>query len=100
MKEKTGAIIFSRMNSSRLPGKALLPIKNNKSLIEIIIERAKKINGIDHICVATSKKESDDILVSKMNELGWSYSTELQSGIERTYSWYIKNIKETKKNKL
>ena len=60
------------MNSSRLPGKALLPIKNNKSLIEIIIERAKKINGIDHICVATSKKESDDILVSKMNELGVS----------------------------
>ena len=38
--------------------------------------------------------------VSKMNELGWSYSTKLELGIEKTYNWYVQNIKKTKKIKL
>lgn len=72
MKVNIGAIIFSRTTSSRLPGKALLPIKKNKTLIEIIIERVKKIKGIDHICLATSDEDSDDILALKVKELGIS----------------------------
>ena len=34
--------------------------------------------------------------VSKMKELGWVYSTELQEGIEKTYTWFLENIKEDK----
>ena len=38
--------------------------------------------------------------VSKMRDLGWSYSTELNEGIEKTYQWFLKNIKDLKQIKL
>ena len=37
---------------------------------------------------------------SKMRELGWEYSTELQQGIEETYSWFLKNIDDLKEIKI
>ena len=40
-----GGIIFSRMSSSRLPGKALIDI-DGKTLLERVIERSKKIRNI------------------------------------------------------
>ena len=38
--------------------------------------------------------------VSKMKELGWCYSTELTEGIEKTYQWFLENIKDLKLIKL
>ncbi len=38
--------------------------------------------------------------VSKMRDLGWSYSTELTKGIEKTYQWFLENIKDLKQIKL
>jgi len=38
--------------------------------------------------------------VSKMRDLGWCYSTELNEGIEKTYQWFLKNIKDLKQIKL
>ena len=38
--------------------------------------------------------------VSKMKELGWCYSTELIEGIEKTYQWFLENIKDLKLIKL
>ena len=38
--------------------------------------------------------------VSKMKELGWEYTTELELGIEKTYSWFLENIDSIKKIKL
>ena len=38
--------------------------------------------------------------VSKMKDLGWSYSTELEEGIEKTYSWFLENIEDFKKVKI
>lgn len=32
--------------------------------------------------------------VSKLNDIGWRYSTELELGIEKTYKWFLKNINE------
>lgn len=39
---KVGAIIFSRMSSKRLPGKAMIDI-SGKTLLQRVIERTKKI---------------------------------------------------------
>ena len=65
---KVGSIIFSRISSNRLPGKALIDI-SGKTLLSRVIERAKKIKSIDHICVATSVNSEDDIIekVSKLH---------------------------------
>jgi len=38
--------------------------------------------------------------VSKINELGWSYRTELDSGIKKTYKWFLENINSLKELKL
>ena len=38
--------------------------------------------------------------VSKMATLGWEYSTELKEGIEKTYSWFLENIENTKEVKM
>jgi GDP-L-fucose synthase len=38
--------------------------------------------------------------VSKMIELGWQYSTELEEGIKKTYLWFLDNIHTIKEIKL
>jgi len=38
--------------------------------------------------------------VSKMKEIGWEYSTELEDGIQKTYQWFLKNLDSIKKIKL
>jgi GDP-L-fucose synthase len=38
--------------------------------------------------------------VSKMKEVGWQYTTELELGIEKTYSWFLENIDTIKEVKM
>jgi len=38
--------------------------------------------------------------VSKMKEIGWEYSTELEDGIKKTYQWFLNNIDAIKEIKL
>jgi GDP-L-fucose synthase len=38
--------------------------------------------------------------VSKMKEIGWVYSTELEDGIQKTYKWFLENIDSIKEIKL
>ncbi|MEC9302816.1 MAG: GDP-L-fucose synthase [Bacteroidota bacterium] len=38
--------------------------------------------------------------VSKMKAMGWSYTTKLDEGIEKTYKWFLKNINNFKELKL
>tara|TARA_R110002153_G_scaffold210328_2_gene362993 strand:+ start:662 stop:1612 length:951 start_codon:yes stop_codon:yes gene_type:complete len=38
--------------------------------------------------------------VSKMKDIGWQYSTELDEGIAQTYAWYLENIGSFKEVKM
>jgi GDP-L-fucose synthase len=38
--------------------------------------------------------------VSKMKELGWSYTIELEEGIEKTYEWFLENRESIKEVKM
>jgi len=58
---KIFGFITVRSDSSRLPQKALLPIRGRK-VIEHIIDRAKVIKGLDGIVVCTSERPEDDVL--------------------------------------
>ena len=49
------------MGSSRLPGKVLLPL-GNKPAIEHVVERARMIEGVTKVVLATSVSEMDDPL--------------------------------------
>jgi spore coat polysaccharide biosynthesis protein SpsF len=56
-----GAIIFSRFDSRRLPGKAMLDIQG-RPLLGRVIDRTKKIKNIQKIIVATSNRDIDNII--------------------------------------
>ena len=62
-----GIIVQARTSSARLPNKVVLPFYRNKSIIEIIIEKLKKLDL--KIYVATSKKKSDDIIEKICNKV-------------------------------
>ena len=57
--KKIGGIIFCRMNSRRLPGKAL-KLLDGKSLLKRVIDASINIKNINHVCVATSQNKEDD----------------------------------------
>jgi spore coat polysaccharide biosynthesis protein SpsF (cytidylyltransferase family) len=56
-------IIQARLGSKRLPRKSIAKIKN-KPLIWYVIHRAKRVNGIKKIILATTKKKEDKVLVN------------------------------------
>ncbi|HEY4512251.1 MAG TPA: hypothetical protein VJH63_01165 [Candidatus Paceibacterota bacterium] len=61
--------ITARVDSSRLPGKMLLPIRG-KSVIKHDIDRAKLIRGLDGIVLCTSTRKEDNILERIATENG------------------------------
>lgn len=58
------------MSSSRLPGKMLLPVAG-RPLIKLCLERAMRDSPYD-VVVVTSTDQSDDPLVSVLNEAGFN----------------------------
>ena len=53
------ALIQARMDSRRLPGKVLMPL-GKKLVLEHVVDRVSRIEGIDAIVVATSIEEADN----------------------------------------
>ena len=60
--KKIDAIIEARMNSSRLPGKVMLKIKNIP-VLELLVERLRNVNGLKKIVIATTRNPKDDQIV-------------------------------------
>lgn len=58
---KIGCFITARLKSSRLKQKILLDL-NGKSVLDRVIERSKKIPGIDNVVLCTSINPQDSIL--------------------------------------
>ena len=62
------ATIEARMTSKRLPGKVLKKINNKYPIIELIYLRVMKSKLIDNICVSTTNKKTDNILVKYLKK--------------------------------
>jgi len=58
---KIGFFITARLKSSRLKQKILLDL-NGKSVIDRVIERVKKVKGIDGVVLCTSNNPQDSVL--------------------------------------
>lgn len=52
-------IVQARMNSSRMPGKVLMPL-SGKPVLWHVVERARRISGAGKVVVATSVEPTDD----------------------------------------
>jgi len=61
--------ILARTDSSRLPGKALMPIAG-VPLIGYVIERARLIPGLDGLVLATTDRQVDDELAAYASSCG------------------------------
>jgi spore coat polysaccharide biosynthesis protein SpsF len=64
----SGLIIFARMESTRLPGKMLLPIAG-RPLLGRVIDRARCVRG-RQIVVATSSEPEDDVIARFVRKEG------------------------------
>lgn len=69
MGNKTVAIIQARFSSSRLPGKALLPICG-RPLLALMIERVKRGKRIDEIWIACTDRIADDPIAALAEKEG------------------------------
>ena len=58
---RTILVIQARMGSSRLPGKVLMDI-GGKPMIDRVVDRARRVGGVDEVVVATSVHPLDDPL--------------------------------------
>ncbi|KAB2952938.1 acylneuraminate cytidylyltransferase [Heliorestis acidaminivorans] len=87
---KIGIIIQARMTSTRLPGKILREVKG-KPLIQYQLERLNKVKLKDIPIIATTTKQSDDILVEfcKENNIAFFRGSE-----DDVLSRYYKTAKE------
>ena len=63
------ATIEARMNSSRLPGKVLLPAAG-KPMLWHLVERLKQVKSLSEIILATTVNPSDDVLEKFAKEVG------------------------------
>lgn len=61
MNKKVGIIVSARIDSSRLPGKALKLIQG-KPMLEFLLLRLKESQIINEFIFATTKRENDDLL--------------------------------------
>ncbi|MDA8951867.1 GDP-L-fucose synthase [Flavobacteriaceae bacterium] len=72
-------------------------IKQLSKIIQRVTGHQGKIIWDSNKPDGTPRKLMD---VSKMNEIGWEYSTELEDGIKKTYQWFLNNIDTFKEIKL
>lgn len=66
---KTGAIIQTRMGSTRLPGKVMMELCGEPVIFHVI-ERMKQANLLDDIIIATTVAQEDDIIVGQAYKCG------------------------------
>ena len=74
-----------------------ISIKELAEMVQIIVSHNGEIIWDKNKPDGTPRKILDN---SRMNALGWKYSTELSEGIKKTYNWYLKNIENLKQIKL
>ena len=96
------AVVYALEN--KLP-EYLYNVGSGKDItIKELAETIQKVTGYKGEIIWDSSKPDGTprklMDVSKMKKLGWSYSTELEEGIEKTYQWFLKNIENFKEVKL
>jgi spore coat polysaccharide biosynthesis protein SpsF len=72
MPQRIVATIEARMTSSRLPGKVLKQVVS-KPLLELMVERLKRVPRLDGIVIATTVNRTDDEIVELAKRLDVGY---------------------------
>ncbi len=78
-------IVQARMNSSRLPGKVMMPVLG-VPLLEILIARLKRVRLADSICVACTYNPEDQQIVDLSQRLGVEVHRGSEENVLERYS--------------
>lgn len=73
-----GAVVFARMESTRLPSKVIMQVQG-KPILQHVIERVAKSHHVEKIVLATTMNSADDVL----EELGQKLNVGVFRGSER-----------------
>ena len=65
-----GCIIQARMGSTRLPGKVMLNVENDKTVLHFVIKQLQNCKLVDKIIVATTTLEDDNQIANFSKYLG------------------------------
>ncbi len=85
MAEKTIIVVQSRMSSSRLPGKVMMPILG-KSLLYRMVERLQMVKTPVQIVIAASEDTADDLIEAEAKGMGlYCYRGNLNNVLDRHY---------------
>ena len=58
-----GCILQARMSSTRLPGKVLMKIDNENTMLDCVINQLKNSKQIKNLVIATTEQKEDDVIV-------------------------------------
>ena len=68
-----GCIIQARMSSTRLPGKVMLKVENENTILDCVINQLQSSNEIKNIVIATTDQKEDDVIVEFAKRKGIKY---------------------------
>ena len=86
-------IIQARMSSTRLPGKVLMKIENEKTVLEFVLNQCKESKLLDRMIIATTNKIDDQEIVKAVKKLGFDYFCGNESDVLDRYYKCAKEFK-------
>ncbi len=81
---KAVAIVQARMGSTRLPGKVLMDI-GGRTMLERVVERARRAELLQEVVVATTVEPADDALADLATQKGWAVFRGSQDDVLERY---------------
>ena len=72
---KVVCIIQARIGSTRLPNKVLMPVYNQKALLDMVFDRVAKAKSVSQIIFAIPGGMSDLILLEYLKKSGYKFHT-------------------------
>ena len=58
-----GCIIQARMSSRRLPGKVMMKVENENTVLDCVLNQLQSSREIKNVVIATTDQKEDDIIV-------------------------------------
>jgi spore coat polysaccharide biosynthesis protein SpsF len=68
-----GCIIQARMSSTRLPGKVMIKIDRENTILDCVINQLQDSKEIKNIVIATTDQKEDDVIVEFLKKKGIKY---------------------------
>lgn len=88
----TVIIIQARMGSSRLPGKVLMPL-GDTTVLDYVVSRCRKVQGVSEVVVATSALPQDDAIETWCTENRVSFFRGSEDDVLSRYYHCVQNYK-------